>query len=279
MTAASPPTAASAPAPAGRTGTLGLALRQFDYWLTVYRRTWKGSAVSSFVMPLLYLTAMGVGLGGFIDDPDAIERLGGLTYLEYIAPGLLAATVMQNAVFESTYPVMSGIKWNKVFVAMLNTPVVVPALLLANFGYIAFRMTTIAGVFIVVTAVFGLVPSVWAGLLGLLVAVLIGLAHATPVVALSGRLENDAGFAIVFRLGVMPMFLFSGAFFPVSQLPAVFEWLAYVTPLWHGVELTRMLTTGTLEAGMAAVHTGYLLLWLMTGWWLAIKTFSRRLVQ
>ncbi|MGH3355333.1 MAG: ABC transporter permease [Nocardioidaceae bacterium] len=269
---------ATRPPPALRT-TFELAWRQLDYWVTVYRRTWRGSAVSSFVMPLLYLTAMGVGLGSFIDSPGAAQRLGGSSYLQFVAPGLLAATAMQTAIGESTWPVLANFKWTKVYLSMVATPLGVPSVLLAHLSYVAFRLTVTCAVFVLMISVFGLVPSVPAALLAVLVATVIGLAHATPVFAYAATLERDSGFAALFRLGVMPMFLFSGAFFPVSQLPMVFEWLAYATPLFHGVELARMLTTGDVEIGMAALHTAYPLLWLVGGWLVALRTFSRRLVR
>lgn len=259
--------------------TLQLAWRQLDYWATVYRRTWKGTVVSSFLLPVLYLAAMGVGLGSFIDSPGAQQRLGGVSYLAFVAPGLLAATAMQTAVGESTYPVLGNFKWTKVYLSMMATPLGVPSLLLAHICYVAFRLFLTCTVFLVVLAVFGLVPGVLSGLAALLVAVLIGLAHATPVFAYAAKMTHEAGFAALFRLGVMPMFLFSGAFFPVSQLPRVFEWLAYVTPLFHGVEVSRMLMGGDVSLGPAAGHLAYLLVFLVAGWLLALRTFTKRLVD
>jgi lipooligosaccharide transport system permease protein len=258
--------------------TLLLTWRQIDYWSTVYRRTWKGSAVSSFLLPVLYLVAMGVGLGGFIDDPGAQQRLGG-SYLQFVAPGLLAATAMQTAMGESTYPVLGNFKWTKVYLSMVATPLNVPSLLLGHLAYVGFRVVTTCGVFVVVLALFGLVPTVGAGLLAVGTAALVGVAHATPVFAYTSSLRDEVGLAALFRLGVMPMFLFSGAFFPVSQLPDVFEWLAYATPLFHGVELARMSTGGELAAGTALLHLAYLLVWLVGGWLVALRTFSTRLLD
>jgi lipooligosaccharide transport system permease protein len=257
--------------------TLVLAWRQRDYWATVYRRTWKGSAVSSFLLPVLYLTAMGVGLGSFIDGPAAQQRLGGVSYLAFIAPGLLAATAMQSAIGASAYPVLGNFKWTKGYLAMVATPLTVSSVLLAHLVYVGFRLLVTCAVFLVVLAVSGL-SGVAAALVALPVAVLIGLAHATPVFAYAATLTQDAGFAALFRLGVVPMFLFSGAFFPVSQLPQVFEWVAYATPLFHGVELTRMLVVGDASAAWGVLHLAYLLAWLGVGWRLALHTFTRRLV-
>src|SRR5262245_18115939 len=133
-----------------------LVLRQYDYWASVYRRTWKGTLVTSFLMPLLYLAEMGVGLGSFVDASATSDAaLGGVTYLQYIAPGLLAATAMQIGVFESTYPVMRGIKWHRTFFGMVATPLRPADVMLGQLGFIAFRIGTTSAVFLVVIAVFG----------------------------------------------------------------------------------------------------------------------------
>jgi lipooligosaccharide transport system permease protein len=275
------PTTSTDPALGGSTlrTTLVLTSRQFDYWATVYRRTWRGTAVSSFLMPVLYLLAMGVGLGSFSDDPGAQQRLGGVSYLQFVAPGLLAATAMQTAMGESTYPVYGNFKWTKVYLAMVSSPLGVTSVLLGNLTYVAFRLVTTCAVFLVVLGAFGLVAGLGHALLALPVAVVVGMAHATPVFAFSATIDKDAGFAVLFRLGMIPMFLFSGAFFPVAQLPLPFEWLAYATPLFHGVELSRMLLTGDLALGVGAVHLAYLLVWLVGGWLLATRAFANRLVR
>lgn len=278
MTVDSSPRADLARCRSGWRTTWGLAWRQRDYWATVYRRTWKGSVVSSFLLPVLYLAAMGVGLGSFIDSPGAHQRLGGVSYLAFVAPGLLAATAMQSAIGASAYPVLSNFKWNKVYLSMTSTPLTVTSVLLAHVCYVGLRLLVTSGVFLVVLAVSGLVSGAAAGLLAWPVAVVTGLAHATPVFAYAATLNHDAGFAALFRLGVVPMFLFSGAFFPVSQLPQVFEWAAQVTPLFHGVELARMLLLGDLSAGPGVLHLAYVLVWLALGWRLAVHTFTRRLV-
>ena len=255
-----------------------LALRQYDYWAAVFRRTWKGTVVSYFLMPFLYLGAMGIGLGSFVDADTEQARLGGLSYLAYIAPGLLATMAMQTAVSESTWPVMGMIKWHKVYQAMLATPMRVRDLLVGHFSFIAFRLLATSAVFVTVIALFGVVASVTGAVAAVFVGVLVGLAYTAPTFAYSGRLENDSGFAIIYRLGVIPMFLFSGAFFPVRQMPDALEWLAYLTPVWHGVELARMLTTDRLEWLSATGHVAYLALWVGVGWWLALRSFTKRLV-
>jgi lipooligosaccharide transport system permease protein len=253
-----------------------LALRQVDYWATVYRRVWRGTVVTSFVLPLLYLAAIGVGLGRYV-DAGSTAALGGLSYLDFVGPGLLATTAMQTAVGESSYPVLAYFVWQKVYDAMITTPLRARDVLAGHLGYVAVRLMTTCAVLLVVLSAFGIVHSVAGGIGAGLVAVLVGLAFATPMFALSARLQNDSGFALVYRLGLIPMFLFSGAFFPVSQLPTAIAWLARLTPVWHGVELCRALTTGQVTLVAALGHTGYLLLWIVVGWWLAERAFRRRL--
>lgn len=255
-----------------------LAVRQTDYWVTVLKRTWRGSVISSFLMPFLYLTAMGVGLGSFVDTQKGEAALGGVTYLAFIAPGLLATTAMMTAVGESTYPIMGGFKWHRVYYSMAATPLDAVDIVLAQLAFIAFRIAITCAVFLGVVAAYGALHD-WPGAIAaLVVVVLIGLAHAAPIVGLSSRLKSESGFSLIFRLGLMPMFLFSGAFFPIAKLGA-FAWLAYLTPIYHGVDLTRQLTLGHVHAWSALGHLAYLLAWLVFGWFYSVQGFVKRLAQ
>lgn len=251
--------------------------RQVDYYVRHYRGTWKGSVVSSFLTPWLYVAAMGVLLGGYVDERSS--GLGGApTYLAYIAPGLLAATAMQVAAGETMYPVMGAIKWDKTYYAMLASPLRPLDIVLGHLGYAFFRVALTCTVFAVVLSLFGLYASVL-GLVGaLLAALLTGLAFATPVYAFSAGTKSEQSFALVYRLGVMPMFLFSGAFFPISNLSEPLQWLAKATPLWHGVQLCRMASLGTWDAGSAAVHVVYLGTVTGLGLWFAVRRLTQRLV-
>jgi lipooligosaccharide transport system permease protein len=105
------------------------------------------------------------------------------------------------------------------------------------------------------------------------------MAYATPVFWFTARQKSDSGFAVLYRLGLIPMMLFSGAFFPISQMPDAVEWLAYLMPVWHGVELCRGLTLGAHSTTPSVGHLGYLLAWLVVGWVAARHQFERRLVE
>jgi lipooligosaccharide transport system permease protein len=255
---------------------IAMAGRQIDYWATVYRRTWKGTVVSSFVTPLLYVVAMGVLLGGFIKgDPATLE--GASSYLVFIAPGLLAAQSMQTAVGETTYPVMACVKWQRIYFGMNATPLGPGDIVSAHLGFLVFRLATVTSIFMLALAPFGVYASVLGAVGAWLVSILIGMAIGVPVYAFSVGAPSEASFALIFRLGVIPQFLFSGAFFPVSNLDPTLERIAKLTPLWHGVDLTRMLTLGTLETGPALVHLAYLLALVVAGRWLAVRRLAKRL--
>jgi lipooligosaccharide transport system permease protein len=249
--------------------------REFRYHLTNYRRTWRGSAMSSVLGPLMYLTAMGVGLGTLVNR-HGTAHLHGHTYLVFIAPGLLATTAMQCAIFESTYPVLGGVKWKRNYFGALHTPLGAGSLMAGHLAYITFRVASTTLAYLAVMAAFGAVHSplvllAWPG------AVLTGTAFAAPVMAWSITRTRDTAFNVVFRFVMIPLFLFSGTFYPISQLPAGVRPIAYATPLWHGVDLCRTLTLGTATPGMTALHVGYLL--AVTGAGLAVAriTYRRRL--
>ena len=136
---------------------------------------------------------------------------------------------------------------------------------------------TSAAAYLVVITAFGAVSSWW-GILTVPAAVLVGTAFSMPMAALATTVEDGRTFVTIFRFLIVPMFLFSGTFFPISQLPLAFELAAYVTPIWHGVEVCRMLTLGTVELGAALGHTAYLLAWTLVGFELARRSYRRRLL-
>lgn len=249
------------------------ALRAFEYWAYSYRRVWRGSVVSSIVGPILYLTALGVGLGKLVNRGPGV----GVPYLDFVAPGILAATAMQLATFESSYPVMAAIRWTRQFHAMLATPLRSRDLLIGHQLYVAARLAVVSAIYLVVLAGFGALHSPWA-ILAWPAAVLVGLAHSAPVSAFSAWLQREEGFNGLFRFVVMPMFLFSGTFFPVTRLPHGAREIAYATPLWNGVDLMRHLTLGTASLWPSLAHVAYLLLWVAGGLTLAARTYRRRLV-
>jgi lipooligosaccharide transport system permease protein len=250
------------------------ALRSYEHWVTSYRRVWRGSVVSSVLNPVLYLTALGVGLGKLVNH--GAHPLG-VSYVAYVAPGMLAAAGMQIASFESTYPVMAGIRWTRVYHAMLATPLRIRDIVFGHQLYVASRVATSSGVYLIALAAFGALRSWWA-ILAWPVTILVGLAFSAPIAAFAARAPKDSWFAALFRFGIVPLFLFSGTFFPITRLPQGLRELAYVTPLWHGVDLARHLTLGTVTWGMALVHVAYLAALAGIGLVLAQRSYTKRLV-
>ncbi|WP_372736259.1 ABC transporter permease [Nocardioides sp.] len=251
--------------------------RQFDYWLTVYKRTWKSSVISSFLSPLLYVVAMGVLLGELIDDDPAVLE-GAPTYLAFVVPGLIAAHAMQTAVAETTYPVLGMFKWHKVYDSMIASPLAIRHVVGAHLGFVAFRLATTCAVFMVVITPFGVFANWWGPFLAFLAQVLVGMSFATLVYAYSTRIKSEASFGLLFRLGVFPLFLFSGAFFPVSNLGEVGAFVARLTPLWHGVNLSRMFCVGNIDWSMAALNAGYLVVLVLLGWRWSVTGLTKRLI-
>ncbi len=255
------------------------AVRSLEYWIYQYKRTWRGTVISGLVSPLLYLAAMGVGLGSLVDKHQSSAgtgALGGVSYVAFLAPGMLAAIAMQIAAQESTYPVLGAIKWIRTYLAMLATPLRVVDLLVGHLLWITIRVTLTVLMFLAVMELFG-AGHHWTVLLALPAAVLTGMAFSVPIVAFSATLEGDAAFAAIFRFVIMPMFLFSGTFFPVSQLPTVFRYVAYATPLWHGVDMCRSLALGTATPGRVAMNVAYLAVFVVVGFVAARRSYERRL--
>ena len=252
------------------------ALRAYELWWMQYRRTWRGSIASTIVNPLLYLGALGVGLGTIVDR--AGYQPAGVDYLEFVAPALLAAAAMQLATSESTWPVLGAMKWTQEYRSMLTTPLTVDDVLAGHQLWIATRVLASSAIYLAVVAAFGAVASPL-GLLVVPVAVLVGAAFAAPIAAAVAWTESETMFSALTRWIITPMFLFAGTFFPTSRLPGVLHAIVEVTPLWHGVELCRGLALGTAQLPAALGHVAYLLAWVVAGFALARVTYRRRLVR
>ncbi|HUL25616.1 MAG TPA: ABC transporter permease [Streptosporangiaceae bacterium] len=252
-----------------------LAGRQLRFWLTNYRRTWRGSIYSSVLNPVLFLGAIGLGLGTLVNAHGS-ARLGGVSYLAFLAPGLLAAAAMETAVGECTYPVYGSVKWNKTYQAAVASPLRPVDIFHGHVLFVTLRLAMNCAIFLVVAAAFGAIRSPWM-IAALPVGVLTGLAFAAPVEAWAVTRTRDSSFAMIFRFGMIPLFLFSGTFFPITQLPAWLRPVAYLTPLWHGVSLCRSLNLGTADLGQAVIDVAYLVAVAAAGLLAGNRTYRRRL--
>ncbi|MEM8904055.1 MAG: ABC transporter permease [Actinomycetota bacterium] len=245
------------------------------YRFANYRRTWKGTMVGTIVNPIMFLLAIGVGLGSLVEE-GTTDTLEGVAYLAFVAPGMLAATAMFTGVNDSTYPVLGSVKWHPTTFAQVATPITPAQAALGHLLWNAIRLLMSVGAFFVVMAIAG-APESWWVLAAVPAAILTGLAFAAPVQAWAVGLESDALFPNVQRFVVLPMFLFSGTFFPTEQLPDAVEPLTVLTPLWHGVELCRSLSLGTATLGGSLVHVVVLGAVTAAGIVASSRTYERRL--
>lgn len=260
----------------GVAGHWQMAVRAFQSWLVNYRRTWRGTIYSSVLMPVLYLGAMGLGLGTLVNH-HGTAGLGAVSYLDFLAPGLMAATAMQTAMGESLYPVFSAVKWQQTYQAAAATPLKPGDIFRGHLLFTTMRLVMNMVVFLAIMSLFGAVRSAWV-VAAVPVAVLTGLAFATPLDAFAvSQKKNDQAFAVIFRFGMIPLFLFSGTFFPVTQLPGWIRPLAYVTPLWHGVALCRALSLGSADLVGSLGHLAYLTAIAILGLIAGERAYRRRL--
>jgi lipooligosaccharide transport system permease protein len=221
--------------------------RKFEHSLLIYRRIWRGTVFGTIVSPILFLTAMGVALGSLV---PTMTTFGGVPYIVFLAPGLMAAQAMQTGTQESSWPLIAGFRWNKTFEAMITTPQGVRDIVLGHLYWLIVRIGVVTGV-----------------------------SFAMPMAAWTATRQNEQSFSVIFRFIITPLFLFSGTFFPIEQLPPVFQTLAWFTPLFHGVALTRALAIGhPIEPLVLVIHALVLVALVVVGTLLAFRTFRNRLV-
>jgi lipooligosaccharide transport system permease protein len=236
-------------------------------------RSWRASFLLSVLAPVMFLSAMGLGLGSLIEEG---QSFGGIDYFAFFGTGMLAANSMQTGVFNATYPMMSRIVWQKNYEAMLAAPLTVRDITLGEFGWGAIALAQVAIPYLAVMALFGVFDSLTA-LLAIPAAVLLGVACTAPMAAYTAKLHTDEAYTWIFRLVVTPMFLLGGTFFPVEELPVWGQVLAWATPVFHGVELIRQVTVYEIEP-TAILHVGYLVLLFVGGTALAIRNLEKRLL-
>jgi lipooligosaccharide transport system permease protein len=266
---------AASPALPKPAGPWRLSVRAFRCWLVMYRRTWQGTVWSSVFGPLFYLGAMGYGLGSLVDK-NGTAALGGVRYVVFVAPAVLAVQAMNSGLSNALFPVFGAVHWHKVYIAARATMLRPADIYRGHLLFITMRITMNSACFVIIMAAFGLIRSPWAVLL-LPAAMLTGFAFAVPTAAWTVTLDHETTMNYPIRFGAVPLMLFSGTFFPISQLPGWIRPLAYATPLWHGVDLCRALSLGTVDAGSAAINVGYLVALAAIGLWAGGRTYRRRL--
>jgi lipooligosaccharide transport system permease protein len=183
---------------------------------------------------------------------------------------------MNTGLGNSLYPVFGAMRWNALYLAARATMLRPVDICRGHLMFIAMRIAMNCACFVAFMSALGLIKSVW-GLLLLPAALLTGFAFSTPTVAWVIMLKHETSLNYPIRFGAIPLMLFSGTFFPVTQLPGWIRPVAYATPLWHGVALCRALSLGDLDAGSVAIHVGYLATLAALGLWLGGRTYRRRL--
>jgi lipooligosaccharide transport system permease protein len=265
-------------AKARRFGSLYFA----EHWLRTMRGYGWTVVMTAVGTPLVYLFAMGVGLATLIDANTGASLGGdsgaGLPYLVFVAPALLATAGIMVASEENTYSVMSGFKWRRTYYGPNASPLSSTQLVNGHSLGVLFRLLLTTGVYYLFLLLFGAVPEP-AGWLMIFTAALGGMAFGLPLMAYASSIVEDKGqFAMVQRFVVMPLFLFSGTFFPLASMPWAVQWIGWISPLWHSTELGRVLSYGYAEpAWLTAVHVLYLAVLAAAGWVLARRNYSRRL--
>ena len=228
--------------------------------------------------PVLYLISIGLGVGAYIDKNTGGMGVDGVSYITYLAPALLATAAIQGAIDESVYPTLEGFKWNKTFFSMNATPLSGNHIAMGVFFNSLIRVIFTAVIYWLVMLAFGVLesPRAW---LAIFTAVMAGAAFGALMQALAGMLENeDVFFTVLGRFVIMPLFLFSGTFYPLTNMPIYLQWIGWISPLWHATELGRWLSYGhEISSQMLYVHFIFLNSLLLIGIIASRRIFTKRL--
>jgi lipooligosaccharide transport system permease protein len=267
-------TPAPAPVPAAIASVLR-ARRLVQRNLLVYRHSWL-VIVSGFFEPLFYLIGIGFGLGSFI--PTVEIRPGvEVPYAAFVAPGLLAMSCMNGAIAETIFNVFFKLNYERTYEGILATPLGIREIAIGELIWSLFRGTLYAGAFVVVMVVMGLVFS-WTVVFVIPGAILLGAAFSAAGLATTSFLRTVQDFDLPMGLVVMPMFLFSGVFFPLTVYPEWAQWVIEALPLYRGVHLFRGLSLGIIDPSML-FDVIYLATFTAIGLWIAMAQMERRLVK
>ncbi len=274
LTTRAPASSAAVDRRAARRGALYIA----EYRLRSMWKWRRAIITDGLGNPILYLTSIGLGVGSLVNTNLGPTGIDGVPYLVFLAPALIVAAAMQGVMNEIMFPTLAGFLWDKGFFAMRATPIsggqIADGLLLAASARILF--TTVVYWFVLLA--FG--AAGWASALTLIpVAIIAGLSWGAVMLAATANVKDDSGFiSLAMRIVIMPMFLFSGTFYPLSTLPLAVQWIGWISPLWHATELGRWLSYGmAMPAWQVAVSVAYLLALGVVGIVVARRRFERRL--
>ena len=228
--------------------------------------------------PVLYLVSIGLGVGAYIDKNTGGMGVDGVSYITFLAPALLATAAIQGAIDESVFPTLEGFKWDKIFFSMNSTPLSGNHIAMGVFFNSLIRVTFTAIIYWLVMLAFGVLesPRAW---LAIFTAIMAGAAFGALMQSLAGLLENEnMFFTVLNRFVIMPLFLFSGTFYPLTNMPIYLQWIGWISPLWHATELGRWLTYGhEISTLMLYTHFIFLNSLLLIGIIASRRIFTRRL--
>ena len=223
--------------------------------------------------PVLYLAAMGIGLGALVRVDVA-----GVSYLHFVAPALLVSTTVAEGFNEASWPVMSGFRWQKFYLGMSATPLAPVQLAMGESVAVSLRLWVQSFTFWLIGLAFG----AFDGLVSILIVpIAVGAAMATHAVVMAyvATIDNDVVMTFMYRMIMMPMFLFAGTFYPLETMPVFLQWIGWISPMWHGSQLARVVAIGLPEPGwLIACHVGFLAVWTIGGLLWARRTFTKRVV-
>ena len=246
--------------------------------LLFLRKLWKANLMATVIQPFFYLLGIGFGVGKLVDQGATSPTiLNDISYLAFYATALPATTAMFSAGQFALWPTLDGFNWSNAYKAMVATPLDARDVVAGYILHLTLRTAIGATGTTIALLIFEQTRS-WR-LVGVLpAAVLTGLAFALPIASWASTRQSDRSFTVIVRFVLVPMFLFGGTFYPIEQLPPLLAAVAKISPLWHGIELSRdlMLTGASLTT---AVHALVLVGFITGGWVLSSITFRRRLQQ
>jgi lipooligosaccharide transport system permease protein len=238
---------------------------------------WRTAIITTSVAsPLLYLTAVGIGIGALIES-GGTQTVDGVRYLTFLAPALLVTAAIQSTMDETIFPTMEGFKWTKSFYAMNSTPLtshqIVNGLLIAS----VIRALFTSGIYFVVLVALGAMS--WSAWPIIPMSCFAGVSFAVVLQAIITHVLSDDGFfAILQRFVMMPLFLFSGTYYPLETMPVGLQWIGWISPVWHATEVGRWISYDSPTAGtMLLLHYSYFALLLAGGLYWVYNRYRWRL--
>lgn len=264
---------------------LNKALTWGPWFVAEYRlrnmSKWIGAIIAfGLGNPVLYLLSVGIGIGALVNAQQGPNGVDGVSYLAFLAPALLATSAIQAAMDETSFPTLQGFVWDKSFFSMNATQLrggdIVGGIMIASFARCLFNTLVYA---LVLWAFGAITPDTIPVLL--VSAIFAGLAFASAMLAATSFVKQDDGFfALVGRFIIAPMFMFSGTFYPLENLPIYLQWIGWVSPVWHATDIGRALSYGhSVSSGLMTIHFAYLAVMLVGGLYIGTRQFNRRLAK